>query len=651
LDSKELKRNSVNPESAGKVSEKTTNAPETIAYTSKKPGNEFLLQMVAALQPECMVTNLQGRILFITPSFHARLGNIDLSRGSLLEFIPLQKQKDIHFVFKTVAETQQSKKTTLHLQSEQDQVLSINILVKCFLDEKNKPLLLISPDLTRGTRSETDNSLHGLQSIIEQSPLSFTITDLEGTIQYVNAQFERITGYSRDEVIGKNPRILKSGNTGKEVYHNLWMTITSGRTWKGEFRNRRKNGEEYWEIASVSPVMDSSGQMTHFIAIKEDITVRKAIIEKFAEGEERLRIIVEATGDILYKFSYVDDRYEYMNPAIVKLTGYTVDELNSIKLSSIVQELSLISKEAEQKAADAAESIYGERGDYRAEYLIRTKQGDLKWIEDHSYPWYDADHLLIGSVGILSDISGRKKTELELKRAKEDAESMNRLKDVFLSNMSHELRTPMISILGYSEILNDITDDGETKEISSIIHQSAIRLTDTINTLLDLSMLESGNLFLQLGNVDVGEIVSKLENNYLAKLEKKGIIFNNQIPARAFFVEADQRLLHQVLDNMLSNAIKYTEKGSVTLGIRVDAERVIISVTDTGIGIKPEFFSMIFEEFRQVSEGLDRRYEGSGLGLHVSKRFIEKMNGQIWVESEFGKGSTFYVALKGFASV
>lgn len=651
MDSKESKRNSVNPESAGKVSEKRTGAPENIAYSSKKPGNEFLLQLVASLQPDCMVTNLQGRILFITPSFHARLGNIDLSRGSLLEFIPLQKQKDIHFVFKTVAETEQVKKTTLYLQPENGEVLGIDILVKRFLDEKNKPLLLISPDLKSETRSDTANALHGLQSIIEQSPLSFTITDLEGTIQYVNAQFERITGYSRDEVIGKNPRILKSGYTGKDVYQNLWMTITSGRTWKGEFRNRRKNGEEYWEIASVSPVMDSSGKMTHFIAIKEDITVRKAIIEKFAEGEERLRIIVEATGDILYKFSYIDDRYEYMNPAIVKLTGYTVDELNSIKLSSIVQELSLISKEAEQKAADAAERIYGERGDYRAEYLIRTKQGDLKWIEDHSYPWYDADHLLIGSVGILSDISGRKKTEIELKRAKEDAESMNRLKDVFLSNMSHELRTPMISILGYSEILNDITDDGETKEISSIIHQSAIRLTDTINTLLDLSMLESGNLYLQLGNVDIGEIALKLENLYSAKLEKKGIRFNNQIPSNSFFVEADQRLLHQVLDNVLSNAIKYTEKGSVTLDVRVAGERVIVSITDTGIGIKPEYFSMIFEEFRQVSEGLDRRYEGSGLGLHVSKRFIEKMNGQIWVESEFGKGSTFHVALKGFVSV
>jgi signal transduction histidine kinase len=215
--------------------------------------------------------------------------------------------------------------------------------------------------------------------------------------------------------------------------------------------------------------------------------------------------------------------------------------------------------------------------------------------------------------------------------------------------MSHELRTPMISIIGYSDILHDIAGDDETKEISSILHQSALRLTDTINTILDLSMLESGSLYLQLNKVDIGDILEKIGRSYSEKIGKKTIKLINNIPPATFFVEADLRLLMQVIDNVFNNALKYTETGSVTFSAFRDAGNIIFSVADTGIGIKKEHFAIIFEEFRQVSEGLDRRYEGSGLGLHVSKRFVEKMNGKIWVDSEFGKGSTFYVSLKEFS--
>jgi len=617
--------------------------------TGNKSVTDFCLPLLSFLQPDCLVTNLQGKILFSTPVFQDRLGNQDISGASLLEFVPINKQQDLLFIFKSLSDGTTSKQTELHLTTTAGSPVKLKVSIRRFSDEKNKPLLFIASYEPPPNPVKADEDIHRLKSIIEQSPLSLTITDLDGNIQYVNTQFERITGYMRDEVLGKNPRILKSGETPKSVYESLWQTITSGKTWKGEFRNRKKNGEHFWELTSISPLKDDSGNITHYIAIKEDISVRKAIFERFAEGEEHLRIIVESTGDVLYKYSYVDDCFEYMNPAIAKLTGYTVDELNQIKLSGIVQEISLFGENSTDKAMQESKSIYGERGDYRAEYLIRTKSGEMRWVEDHSYPRYDSENFLIGSVGILSDITQRKQIEFELKHTKEEAESMNRLKDVFLSNMSHELRTPMISIIGYSDILHDIAGDDETKEISSILHQSALRLTDTINTILDLSMLESGSLYLQLNKVDIGDILEKIGRSYSEKIGKKTIKLINNIPPATFFVEADLRLLMQVIDNVFNNALKYTETGSVTFSAFRDAGNIIFSVADTGIGIKKEHFAIIFEEFRQVSEGLDRRYEGSGLGLHVSKRFVEKMNGKIWVDSEFGKGSTFYVSLKEFS--
>ncbi len=613
--------------------------------------DEFLLpggissSLISHVFPDALIVNLQGKIIYASKSFHERFGKQILAGSSLLEFIPLPNQKDILFTFNSLSGEVNSKSLKLHLRSVSGTAYSFRVNVEKFFDDRIRPLLFITPAATDKNEA-VEHEVHRLRSIMEQSPVSIIITDVQGNITYVNTQFEKSTGYTRTEVLGQNPRILKSTFTGKEVYKTLWNTITGGKTWKGELRNKRKNGDLFWEMTSISCLRNESGQITHFIAIKEDITVRKVIFERLAQGEERIRFIVEATGDVLYQFNYSDDRYEYMNPAIVQLTGYTVHELNQLKLAGIVQEISLLQGHEQTDSIAAPKQIYGERGDYRVEYLIRTKTGESKWIEDHSFPWYDDENFLKGSVGILSDITARKETENELKRAKSEAETMNRLKDVFLSNMSHELRTPLISILGYADILKDVTSDPETKDIANVLHQSALRLTDTINMILDLSMLEVGNLYLHLNTVDIGEVLKNVCSNYSGKTTQKGIVLHNEVAIKTHFVDADQRIIAQVLDNIVNNAVKYTSKGTIEVSARRENEQIIVSVKDSGIGIKEEHFPIIFEEFRQVSEGLDRRFEGTGLGLNISKRFIDKMNGTIWVESEFGKGSTFHIALK-----
>ncbi|MCE1188544.1 MAG: PAS domain-containing sensor histidine kinase [Ignavibacteria bacterium] len=501
-------------------------------------------------------------------------------------------------------------------------------------------------DITEQLNSSFEN--FRLKRILEQIPLSIVITDTLGNIEYVNPQFERATGYTMVEVLGQNPRILKSGEMSPEKYQHLWKVITAGKTWRGELHNKRKNGELFWEMASISVIRNEEGKIINYIALKEDITTRKIVYEQMIENEEQLRFMVEATGDVLYKYSHLSTRFEYLNPAIVKLTGYTESEINQIHLSSIILQVEVPEHQESTDDNFNAKKVYGTKGDYRAEYLIQTKHSELKWIEDHSFPWYNAEGELIGSVGILTDISERKAIHQELKRAKDESESMNRLKSNFLANISHELRTPLISILGYSEIVREMVETKEIKELANIINTSANRLTETINLILDLTTLESENEDFELTSFSIQELCELIVPLYQEAANKKNIAFhyNNNLPLSTL-ISGEYRMLKQVLGQLLDNAVKYTQKGSVSITLSEHGdEEILISVADTGIGIKKEDFSVVFEEFRQVSEGLGRRFEGSGLGLSITKRFVERMRGKIWLESEHGKGSTFFVSLK-----
>ncbi len=604
--------------------------------------SELAFSIIEEFASDFAILNLQGKVVFASTKFQARFLPEKVLNHSILEFIPLKYQPDILSAFKSEITTKKSINIRFIAGNQKES--KDTFYIKKITDNREMSYIFLSIANINAEHQSYDELVR-LRAILDQSPISLIITNYNGIVEYVNPYFERVTGYLKNEIIGKRPNILKSGELPVKHYADLWKTIKAGKTWKGEFHNKRKNGDLFWEMATITPLLDEEDVITHFVAIKEDITVRKLIFERLAQSEEHIRFIVEATGDVLYQYNYADDLYEYMNSAIVDLTGYSVQEINTLKLSGIIKEQDLAS--ADIAATNVTDTkVYGEQGDYRAEYLIKTKAGSLKWIEDHSFPWFDDQKYLKGSVGILSDITHRKKIEIELMRAKEEAESMNRLKDVFLANMSHELRTPMISILGYSEILDDLTQNEEEKEIASIIHQSAVRLTDTINKLLDLSSLEAGGYELDLIDTDIGEISQGICAGYIANHQKQKVEIVNEITCNTYFVKADSRLLKQVIDNVINNALKYTLEGSVKLSISVKDSQVIMAIADTGIGIKKEDFKIIFQEFRQVSEGLNRKFEGSGLGLNISRRFLEKMNGKIWVESEIGNGSTFYISLK-----
>lgn len=254
---------------------------------------------------------------------------------------------------------------------------------------------------------------------------------------------------------------------------------------------------------------------------------------------------------------------------------------------------------------------------------------------------------LIANWGTQIDITERKRAEEAILKAKEKAEEASRLKSNFLSNMSHELRTPLIGILGYSEIMMNELANSNYGEMASTIYQSGSRLLETLNMILTLSKVESEKVNLNLTNVSLNELVDEVRILFDSVAKKKNIELKSSYPPEGLTIKSDPKILREILNNLVNNAVKYTEKGSVLIEVKRNllTNEIMLRVSDTGIGIPRDKLDIIFEEFRQASEGLARNFEGTGLGLSITKKFVQLLDGKIFVESQVGLGSIFTVVL------
>lgn len=506
-------------------------------------------------------------------------------------------------------------------------------------------ILGIIKDITEIVYSEEQINL--LSQTVEQSPVATLITDTSGVILYVNKSFCSVTGYEPAEVYGKTTRLFNAGKTPKEVYNDLWNSILTGKEWRGVFENKKKNGEHFFESALIFPIKNTAGEIYRFIALKEDITEKRRTLAELKSTGEQLRLFAETTGDCLYRLKFNNLKYEYLSPGITKLTGYTPAEIDKLKFRDLIEEIILIDEDSKKYKDILANPVERKFREFNADYLIRKKDDSLIWVNDHSFAWLDEDGSLIGSVGILSDISDRKNAEVALLRAKNEAEEMNHLKTVFLSNMSHELRTPMVGVLGLTEILESTLEDEEDRRIAQLIKRSSKRLLSTLNLLITFSMLEKEQYRIETRPC----LLEKIVNSSIRLLEEfaaeKGLILSYENFSPGIFVMAEEKLLADNIQNIIDNAIKYTEKGMISVSIQtgVVPNMVTVSVKDTGIGIPNEVQKVIFEPFRQGSEGFTRSYEGTGLGLTITKRCVEIFGGNIELVSETGKGSTFRLHL------
>jgi PAS domain S-box-containing protein len=364
----------------------------------------------------------------------------------------------------------------------------------------------------------TESELLKLNQAVYQAPSPIVITNLKGEITFVNPKFQQVTGYDLKEVQGKYTNILKSGNHSQSFYADLWQTILSGKTWRGEFYNQRKNGTNYWELASISPLKNKFGKIIGFVKVSEDVT-------------------------------------------------------------------------------------------------------ELKRIEK------------------------------ELKQARDKAEIANIYKNNFLANMSHEIRTPMNGIIGFSNLLKDTgLTDSEKEDYVRIIHNNSLQLLNLIDDIIDVSKIEAGELKIVIGDCHLIQMLNELKlifehERNLTKNNNPDIILNVPEGFEELIIKTDSVRIKQILINMLSNALKFTHKGSIEFGFEIIGKQIRFFVRDTGIGIAPDRLEAIFNRFEQSEITISKKYGGTGLGLSISKGLVELLGGKIWVESEKGKGSVFYFTI------
>ena len=593
-----------------------------------------------------------------------------------------------------------------------------------------------------------------------------SIADRAGNITYVNDKFCEISGYSRDELLGHNHRLLKSFEHPPEFYRDLWRAIADGRLWQGEICNRRKDGSLYWVESTITPFLDSAGKPYQYVSIRTDITHVKAAEIALEHHKERLRrgqnfanigtwdwniltgelywteriapLFGYPAGDLETSYDnflaaiHPDDRESVVyavNASLERNLPYEIehrvvwpdgtvrwllekgavvrDETGKpIQMLGVVQDIderkrieaALLERERQLQEAqrlahignwtadlvtgklswsDEIYRIFGHEphsiqpsvgvfknavhpddrekvresemnaaktGLHDVVHRIVRPDGTVRHVHELARAKTDAAGKLLSLAGTVQDVTSQMEDEEALIAARDEADRANQAKSEFLSSMSHELRTPMNAILGFAQLLkyDDKLSDENIDSVHEILKAGEHLLT-LINEVLDLAKIESGHIDLSLEPVEVCPVVEECLSLISTLADKRGNTLSHA-SLTGIAVRADRMRLKQALLNLLSNAIKYNkEGGNVKVEVQPAHERLHIRVTDTGLGISEANLAGLFEPFNRLD--VASSIEGTGIGLTITRRIVEMMGGTVDIESELGKGSTFWIAL------
>nr|MDA3905733.1 PAS domain S-box protein [Bacteroidales bacterium] len=424
-----------------------------------------------------------------------------------------------------------------------------------------------------------------------------------------------------------------------EEYKELWETICSGKEWRGEFHNKKKNGELYWEFASISPIRNDKGITTHFLAVKEDISERKRAEGLLRESEERYKLITQNTLDIVFMLDKTGKQL-FFNESVEKILGYKQEELVGKSFTRFVPKSEMTKYLLQLKNVFLKQEIRNFTS------KIYHKNGDLIDVEINGRLVKHNEKLV--ALGTIRDISERRKTEIIIKKKNEELLTINAEKNKFFSIIAHDLKSPFNSILGFSDLLieqiNNNDHDGIAK-FAEIIQQSSNRAMDLLLNLMEWSQSQTERMEFNLEHFELVELIKDAELLLTGALEQKSISLSKNVPSNAP-VFADKKMISTVLRNLISNAIKFTHTGGkITISVEEKQHELLVSVSDTGVGISKEDSEKLFKIDETYSTPGTNKEKGTGLGLILCKEFVEKHGGKIWVESEVGKGSTFYFTI------
>jgi len=594
------------------------------------------------------------------------------------------------------------------------------------------------------------------------------VTDVSGRILEVNDMFCRISGYSREELIGRTHRLINSGYHRRKFFADMYRSIMLGEIWRGEICNRAKDGSLYWVDTTIVPTKDEHGRVARFTAIRMDVTARKLAEERVARLTEQRTQVVEGVGVCIWDWNLVDDSIDVIGPwrrllgydgsaevscggdplrhfilredwerihaalrehatnrtanfecearmrnregrlvwiqlrgvviqrddsgLALRASGQYIDiterkeasdriEQSEAVLKTVIDVLPqrIFWKDREGRYLGANRAIkedsgcddmvgkfdrdmpWAEQADFFREWderVMQTRQpvinlveqltradGSLCWLTTSKVPLVDSGGEVRGIIGSYQDITSIKQTEQELIRAKEVAESASRAKSDFLAMMSHEIRTPMNAVLGFTDFLLDTSLNIEQREFAETIKDAGSSLLMIIDDILDFSKMEAGRIAVARDPFDArlvaGDVVALLKPRAVAKQLHLTLDWS----ARHSMLTGDSGRFRQVVMNLIANAVKFTQRGSVVVRATSEPSLVRIEVVDTGIGIAAESIDALFTKFTQADSSTTRKYGGTGLGLAISKQLVERMGGTIGVRSEQGVGSTFWFTM------
>lgn len=507
-----------------------------------------------------------------------------------------------------------------------------------------KEVISVGYDISERVKKDTE--LLKLSRAVEQGDSMVMITDQRGVIEYVNPSFIRNTGFSRDEAVGQNPQILNSGYHPRSFFTDLWHTILLSKSWQGEIRNSKKSGERYWEYCKISPITDPSGKIVNFVAIKEDISARKHLMEDLRVSKKRYQAFIEETNDLITRID-ASGRFLFVNRMSQKFFGMTPEE--SIRKSAF----DFVHPDDRVSTTNWFKSVIAGRDSHGS---IENRQvslsGDVHHVLWECSFYYDQSGSFIAANSIARDITKRKQMENELLVSREQAEKANRAKSTFLANMSHEIRTPMNAILGMTHLCLQTALDSRQLDYLTKINKAATALLGLLNDLLDFSKIEAGKMSIETIPFDLNDIIVNTTNLIQNKIEEKGLLFRvDKQPNVPCLLIGDPLHLGQILVNLCNNAVKFTTEGEITILIRISPEqsekqtkdqiKLEFTIQDSGIGMSPSQLAHLFQPFTQADSSTTRKYGGTGLGLSIAKRLVELMRGTIRVESEPDMGSSF----------